>query len=348
MREIWRGWVRGGGLGSNLVPEQKPTELMDVDNDATGSNTAGSRPNQFEPLRPKSRLRGTASDTDEDPWAPLLLLADLYSQGLVTMGDDEFFSTIVGPASDAAQRNPLSLDEISVFTRQLLNIAWVLWMHSSDLGIEQSFPSGSSIPSSIVPMPRVGLTWLEIRGKVTKCLLAINARDARKPFIPKGGWLVFNDGGDEKESNGTRGGDMYLTPEMTGFVEAAIFEAQELLEDSDSEDVMESVSSPRRGPRSHGPGPSSAYSKRKLNYLSPRLDVLNNIPFAIPFHIRVAIFRNFINLDIVGRRPSDSVCQLSSVHVLRTKSSYLAVCSANQSMGKFKCGCEQLEKLSPC
>ncbi|KAJ3917427.1 HECT-domain-containing protein [Lentinula edodes] len=272
VREIWRGWVRGGGLGSNLVS-----------------------------LDPKA----SAPNADEDPWAPLLLLADLYSHGLITMGDDEFFSsdsTVIGTRPSAAHRNPLTLDEISTFTRQLLNIAWSLWMYGGDLEIEPL----PSILTSAVPNPRVRLTWLEIRGKVTKCLLAINARDARKPFMPKGGWLVLNDA----ESNGAPHGEgMHLTPEMAGFVEAAIFEAQELMDDSEAslEDaLMDSVSSPRRGPRSHAPSASSAYSKRKLNYLSPRLGVLNNIPFAIPFHVRVAIFRNFIHMDLAGRRTSRS------------------------------------------
>ncbi|KIK56337.1 hypothetical protein GYMLUDRAFT_47102 [Collybiopsis luxurians FD-317 M1] len=305
VREVWRGWVRGGGLGSNLVPDHKFADSMDIDND-TGLSISGSRPSHFEPLRPSltpsARLRGAAS-ADEDPWVPLLLLADLYSQGLMTMGDDEFFSSassVVG-STNAAQKNPLSLDEIATFTRQLLNIAWALWMYGGELGIEQA--SGSLIPNSLVPMPRVRFSWLEIRGKVTRTLLAINARDARKPFMPKGGWLVLDDG---SEINTTRGGEMQLTPEMAGFVEAAIFEAQELLaDDSSSEDVMD-VSSSRRGPRTHGPGASSIFSKRKLTYLSPRLGVLNNIPFAIPFHVRVAIFRNFVHMDIIGRRDSTS------------------------------------------
>ncbi|KAJ4469179.1 hypothetical protein C8R41DRAFT_778168 [Lentinula lateritia] len=236
VREIWRGWVRGGGLGSNLVS-----------------------------LDPKA----SAPNADEDPWAPLLLLADLYSHGLITMGDDEFFSsdsTVIGTRSSAAHRNPLTLDEISTFTRQLLNIAWSLWMYGGDLEIDPL----PSILTSAVPNPRVRLTWLEIRGKVTKCLLAINARDARKPFMPTGGWLVLNDA------------------ESDGFVEAAIFEAQELMDDFEAsleDGVMDS---------------------RKLNYLSPRLGVLNNIPFAIPFHVRVAIFRNFIHMDLAGRRTSRS------------------------------------------
>ena len=38
-------------------------------------------------------------------------------------------------------------------------------------------------------------------------------------------------------------------------------------------------------------------SKRHLTYLSPRLGILHTIPFAIPFEVRVAIFRNFVRND---------------------------------------------------
>jgi ubiquitin-protein ligase E3 C len=46
------------------------------------------------------------------------------------------------------------------------------------------------------------------------------------------------------------------------------------------------------------PTPSSrVLSKRKMAFISPRLGVLNNIPFAIPFSVRVQIFRQFIAND---------------------------------------------------
>ena len=45
-------------------------------------------------------------------------------------------------------------------------------------------------------------------------------------------------------------------------------------------------------------GPGLAYCRA---YLSPRLGVLNNIPFAIPFDVRVSIFRSFIRNDAVSR-----------------------------------------------
>lgn len=42
-------------------------------------------------------------------------------------------------------------------------------------------------------------------------------------------------------------------------------------------------------------------SKRQIAALSPRLGVLNNIPFAIPFETRVSIFRTFIQNDANNR-----------------------------------------------
>ena len=49
------------------------------------------------------------------------------------------------------------------------------------------------------------------------------------------------------------------------------------------------------------PTQSRPLSKRQISYLSPRLGVLNNIPFAIPFETRVAIFRHFIANNAAGR-----------------------------------------------
>lgn len=35
--------------------------------------------------------------------------------------------------------------------------------------------------------------------------------------------------------------------------------------------------------------------------MSPRLGILNNIPFAIPFDVRVSIFRNFVMNDMMSK-----------------------------------------------
>ena len=45
---------------------------------------------------------------------------------------------------------------------------------------------------------------------------------------------------------------------------------------------------------------SRALSKRQIAVMSPRLGILNNIPFAIPFEVRVSIFRHFVVNDMVS------------------------------------------------
>jgi len=49
------------------------------------------------------------------------------------------------------------------------------------------------------------------------------------------------------------------------------------------------------------PTGSRPLSRRQIAYISPRLGVLNNIPFAIPFETRVSIFRHFVANDMVSR-----------------------------------------------
>ena len=86
------------------------------------------------------------------------------------MGDDEFFGTS-GPGGTIA-RNPLTLDELASFGRQLLNIAFTLyWREDQTLLREMNVSS------------QVRCTWQVVRDKVAKCLLGIHSREY-VPFIP--------------------------------------------------------------------------------------------------------------------------------------------------------------------
>ncbi|TDL28807.1 HECT-domain-containing protein [Rickenella mellea] len=207
VKELYRGYVRGSSLGR----DDDQRQLTD----------------------PRHSLG----------WPPLLLLTEVYTQSLLTMGDDEFFS---GSSSVSSHRNPLTLDELTSFSRQLLNIAFALYWQEDQANVQTSCVAGTSI------------TWTAVREKATKCLQAIHARDSRRPFTPPNHWLVTSQ------------------IDMTSFVDAAVFEEQEISE------------------------PSRLLSKRQIAMMSPRLGVLNNIPFAIPFEIRVAIFRHFIRNDMIN------------------------------------------------
>ncbi|KAF7782877.1 hypothetical protein Agabi119p4_2253 [Agaricus bisporus var. burnettii] len=176
-------------------------------------------------------------------WPPLILLADLYSQTLLTMGDDEFFS------EDGATRNPLTMDDLRRFSKQLLNIAVTLYWRE-EYGGQQ------------LVTPDLKCPWETVRDKVTRCLVAIHARDSRKPFVPRDHWLV------ESEID------------LESFVEAAILEDRQMLSENGTQ--------------------TRQLSKFQLAQLSPRLGILNNIPFAIPFETRVRIFREFVYNDMVA------------------------------------------------
>jgi ubiquitin-protein ligase E3 C len=122
-------------------------------------------------------------------------MADIYTHSLLTMGDDEFFSSAANPA---APRNPLPLDEVASLARRLLNIAFTLYWRDDQTSVQEGGVQGLNI------------RWEAVREKVTKCLVAIHARESvlsilylrqagilhvtpcssRKPFTPPGHWLV--------------------------------------------------------------------------------------------------------------------------------------------------------------
>lgn len=92
-----------------------------------------------------------------------MFLVDLYSQSLLTMGDDEFFST---GSSSSHPRNPLTVDELKSFSRQLLNIAFTLYWREDQTNVNDGVIPGS-----------LNLKWETVRQKITKCLQAIHARE---------------------------------------------------------------------------------------------------------------------------------------------------------------------------
>ncbi len=118
----------------------------------------------------RNRVRSLPIGKDENPgavmdpayagaWPSLLLLVDLYTQSLLTMGDDEFFGS-------SGTRNPLTLDDLTSFSRQLLNIAFILYWRDDQTGLQKE-----------MVCPDVRCTWEGAREKVTKCLLAIHSRE---------------------------------------------------------------------------------------------------------------------------------------------------------------------------
>ncbi len=143
VRELYRGYVRTSSIGQ----DPNPASL-------TGS---------YSSALPHNLLTVSSGASLESSWPPFLFLVELYTQALLTMGDDEFFST---GASSGGARNPLSLDELITFSKKLLNVAFTLYWREGQSEVQTGGPPGVT-----------GVKWDVVREKVTKCLQAIHTRE---------------------------------------------------------------------------------------------------------------------------------------------------------------------------
>ncbi|UZJ57310.1 hypothetical protein CBS101457_006630 [Exobasidium rhododendri] len=269
VRELWRGWIRGSPLAKSLS-----TEVL-------------------------QGRRALISILDDErfkrAWPCLVVLCQLYSRALLTIGDDEFYPTEVAFGSTAssapsASRNPLSLDEIVALSGLLRNLAFSLYWYEGTGGVLNDLSK-----NSVVGIKTMDL--MSLRDVLTRLLQQLHHRDSRRSFAPKDHWLMNN----------------HL--DLKSFIESVVLEEDELNqyqegaeesntmmevdEDSIGDDeanqrtTISSRIASRRGGNLRGGG----LSARSLAYLSPRLGVLNNIPFVIPFEVRVEIFHQFTALD---------------------------------------------------
>ncbi|GAA5906318.1 hypothetical protein JCM6882_002700 [Rhodosporidiobolus microsporus] len=280
IRELWRGHVRSGGLGRFLS--------------SAGRGDAGAV---------LASLGDEKYAAGENEWATLVVVVELYCRCLVTMGDDEFHSSAPpsafgggGGGGEAASRNPLTLDEVTTLSSIARNAAFALyWLAGT--GDEGGMLRGEGVLERSV----VGTVWTgeEVRALLTRFLGEVHARDSRRRFTPEGHWHMTGQF------------------DLASFVQTAVYEDERLSAESDSsistsaaaaappsdddEDDDEFSYGGGRRPvpraRARTNAAQNVLSKRQMALVSPRLGVLNNIPFVIPFETRVAIFRQFVASD---------------------------------------------------
>lgn len=118
----------------------------------------------------------------------------------------------------------------------------------------------------------IGLTGIQLsqlRSSVTHLLQHIHMRDSRRSFCPQDHWLIPDLDTDNFSSEAV---------------------AEEFNLESEQQQQQENNNVPLRPKR-------RMLSKGRLAVISPRLGLLNNIPFVVPFEQRVEIFRMFVQND---------------------------------------------------
>ncbi|ORY14682.1 hypothetical protein BCR34DRAFT_560080 [Clohesyomyces aquaticus] len=265
---------------------------------------------------PRQEANRAAAIADE--WRVILVFLELYTFVLKVTDDEEFFSSGRDLYSNQARDNALPLSEVKDLTTFLKNLGFTLYFNASDINVSEERDAGSSSLSFFnpkVPEPQpqkqtvepsvggvAGLSLDYVKGLVTGLLRMVYERDSRRKFLPADHWLMTS------------------RFDMTGFIPAVVQEeeSRHKIEEEDAEDMDADEEEYDDTPQLIGTSRTQqqrrlerlqraqrkASRRRYLQAVAPRLEILQNMPFFIPFTTRVQIFREFVNLDMTKRRGS--------------------------------------------
>ncbi|KAJ5042822.1 uncharacterized protein L3040_004215 [Drepanopeziza brunnea f. sp. 'multigermtubi'] len=281
-------------------------------------------------LRPQNQRQSGSSDAGRDrEWRTILLFLELYTFVLRFTDDEEFLSGNVpaygqasGPVSRIRQ-SALPIEDVKRLTIFLNNLAFTMYYNAGELFDDGQSSSEGSIGSYFsakattsrfqssepevmaTTMARrpfagvAGMTFDYVRTIATGVMRMLYERDSRRPFLPKDHWLMTS------------------RFDMEGFIPAVVMEEErqhEVREDGEEEEI-DDLQMPE-GREIVGMGRArqarqlealrkqqqKAARQKLLAAVGPRLEVLQNMPFVIPFETRVQIFRQFVLLDQTRRR----------------------------------------------
>ncbi|KAF2744173.1 hypothetical protein M011DRAFT_470833 [Sporormia fimetaria CBS 119925] len=315
IRYFWEATKRSSVFSTILRDSRAAVSLLrpkDHHENATnsGSSALGSlwRPAQQE-------VDKAAQIADE--WRVILVFVELYSFVLKVTDDEEFFS------GGGSRDNALPLDEIKDLSTFLKNLGFTLYFNAADINVSEEAEASSTSLSFYNPTvleqvevqkkpitePAVGgvsgLSLDYIKGLVTGLIRMVYERDSRRKFLPENHWLMTS------------------RLDMTGFISAVVEEeeARNRLEEEEDEDAnMDDEDGQDDELQLIGTGRAQqqrrieqlqrqqrrASRRRYLQQVAPRLEILQNMPFFIPFTTRVKIFRQFVADDMTKRMSADS------------------------------------------
>ncbi|KAI8628459.1 hypothetical protein F5Y19DRAFT_140964 [Xylariaceae sp. FL1651] len=269
----------------------------------------------------KEKSTSVAALLKQDPvhdleWRILLLFLELYNFLLRVTDDEDFLpreteiSTQQSQATQRIRTSGLNLDELKQLINFLKHLAFPLYYNLPDIirsapnseRLDAMMGAGSAkfssrdakdTPSSFAGI--IGMDVMGLRDVVSTAMRALYERDSRRKFLPKDFWL------------------MTAKFDMNVFISAVVLEElrnDELAEEDEEED--ESGDNPAGFSHTIAGDWLSRTTDRKRirtghseefrSTISPKLEVLRNMPFAIPFEVRVQIFRQFVYLDKSKRR----------------------------------------------
>ena len=260
-----------------------------------------------------------------EQWQVILLFLELYPIVLKVMDDEEFLTgaSSLSQTQSWTRQSALSLESVKDLTVFLKNLAFSMYWNASEIAGIEAVESTSSIAdyfrgnlgaiseshkdtkstksadNTIAGVP--GMTGGYLKSMVTGLLRMIYERDSRRKFLPSDHWL------------------MTQWFEMDRFIPAVVQEEEEKHkiqesygedpddDQTDDEERHENLVGTQRTQQVRNVErlkrqQRKASRRRYLESVTPRLEILQNMPFFIPFGTRVQIFRRFVSLDQLRRR----------------------------------------------
>ncbi|KAI0176520.1 hypothetical protein GGR52DRAFT_365485 [Hypoxylon sp. FL1284] len=256
--------------------------------------------------------------TRDQEWRTILLFLELYNFLLRVTDDEDFLpaenqiSSEQSPATARIRSSGLSIRELKQLIDFLKNLSFTLYYHLPMIMPSASRPVRMSLVSRKASVEEeetkasqtsfagiIGMDVLSLRGVSTTTMRSLYERDSRRRYLPIDFWLMTS------------------KFDMNGFISAVVLEEQqkdqmdEEDEDSDSESSVDGRQTfrsfatqrlSRAAQIEQGRRSRRVQREQLLAQVGPKLEILRNMPFIIPFETRVQIFRQFIYLDKVKRR----------------------------------------------
>jgi len=285
-------------------------------------------------LQRQRRSRKSFESADSDSkwhreWRTTLLFLELYVFVLRLTDDDDFFGGLDPTASQHTvsrlRSSSLSGKELMRLASFLKHLAFTLYYNAPEslfAAADGSASQGLLDDALIHPQQRrdssnssnayrpqtfaitAGIDFTAFRNLVTTAMKMLYERDSRRPFLPEGHWLMTS------------------KFDMKGFEQAVLIEEdrrrqlrdEDRNQDEDAEedemDIDQPLASTFAGQRRSRHAymerlraqQKKAARERMLAANGPKLEILRNMPFVIPFENRVQIFREFVKVDMQRRR----------------------------------------------
>ncbi|MCJ1312206.1 hypothetical protein MMC25_005880 [Agyrium rufum] len=284
-----------------------------------------------------STARNDMTGSTSSEWKIILLFMELYTFVLKVTDDEEFLASRVAKENSPQSwtlRSSLDLEEVQQLTLFLKHFAFALyWYARQIIGEEESqqaaslaeyFKTANSKSETKQAVEKIakpenttieglnGVSLAYMKGLTTGLLRMIYERDSRRKFLPKDFWLmtkyfemddfVSNVVKEEERRSKIQEEDDDDNDNDDEYGQAPT----ELEDDEDDIDEASMVGTQRtqqlRRIERLRKQQQRNIRRKQIDTIIPRLEILQNMPFFIPFVTRVEIFHEFIRQDQIKRR----------------------------------------------